>query len=260
MNYFNRNAHYWVNKSERAKLARQHAQIMERTQREDIAESVSNAVIYGPKMPDPVSASGKPEFIYENHGTTEAVLAHGTERHLCALNFASYKNPGGGFLAGSSAQEETLCMDSDLYNVLSRIPDYYEWNNAHKNRALYTNRALWTPGIIFLKDDRMAIADVITCAAPNFPTAEKYGHVTYEENLAVLRMRMVFLKRVLEAQGVRTFITGAWGCGVFGQKPRDVAKLFREIFANSTIEKIIFAVPHDGHGNANADAFKAACK
>lgn len=260
MSYFNRNAHYWVNKADRAKLAKQHTQTMERTHADDIMASVTGSVIYGPKMPDTDGKTGHPDFVYEDLDTVSSVMKHAMDRHLCVLNFASYKNPGGGFLAGSSAQEESLCHASDLYNVLSRIPDYYEYNNAHKNRALYTDRALWTPQIIFEKDDKMAIADVVTCAAPNFPTAEKYGHATYTENLAVLRMRTVFLKRVLEAQGIRTAILGAWGCGVFGQHPEDVAKMFREIFSGSTIQTIVFAVPSGGHGKANAEAFQAVCR
>ena len=40
---------------------------------------------------------------------------------ICALNFASYKNPGGKFMDGSSAQEECLCHESILYEVLSAV-------------------------------------------------------------------------------------------------------------------------------------------
>ena len=40
---------------------------------------------------------------------------------IAVLNFASFKNPGGMFYNGSSAQEESLCHESFLYNVLKKI-------------------------------------------------------------------------------------------------------------------------------------------
>lgn len=48
---------------------------------------------------------------------------------IAALNFASFKYPGGGFLKGSSTQEESLCHKSILYNILQRQrEDFYGEN------------------------------------------------------------------------------------------------------------------------------------
>src|SRR5262245_39998602 len=44
------------------------------------------------------------------------------------LNFASARNPGGGFLNGSQAQEESLVRASGLYGSISRMTDYYGAN------------------------------------------------------------------------------------------------------------------------------------
>lgn len=51
---------------------------------------------------------------------TTQVAAHqfAHEGPLVVLNFASARNPGGGFLGGAKAQEEDLCRCSGLYRTL----------------------------------------------------------------------------------------------------------------------------------------------
>ena len=63
---------------------------------------------------------------------TRALIQEGYEDVLC-LNFASAKNPGGGFLGGSQAQEESIARSTGLYNCQMKVFEYYEVNRKEKS-------------------------------------------------------------------------------------------------------------------------------
>ena len=172
------------------------------------------------------------------------------------LNFASYKNPGGGFLHGMMAQEEALCHASALYNILVQAENFYAWNNQNKEKGMYLNRAIYTPAVPFFnREGKEFPCDVITCAAPNYSNAKRYKMVTPEENFEALASRICFVCDIAEEMKVDTLILGAFGCGVFGQDPEVVAELFRKRLVASPIRRAIFAVPGNTEADSNAKAF-----
>ena len=161
------------------------------------------------------------------------------------------------FINGSKAQEECLCHESFLYNVLLQfVQEFYDWNNKNKNKALYLNRGLYSPGIVFCKDGENAICDVITCAAPNKSVARRYQHVQNEENTKVLKSRIKFVLDIAKENHVGTLILGAFGCGVFGQDAGEVAEIFKEYLetTHKCFEKVVFAVPEGK--DKNLESFK----
>lgn len=91
---------------------------------------------------------------------------------VVALNFASAKNPGGGFLRGAKAQEEDLSRCSALYTCLLTQPTFYQVNRAHDS-LLYTDHLIYSPDVPFFRDDDYALLDapfvlsIITSPAPN---------------------------------------------------------------------------------------------
>lgn len=234
----------------------------------DIEFSSANTKVYdnagAPFVPENDVEDVEIEIIEGFHQKVLFDLKDQLSGKTCIHNFASYKHPGGMFLKGSSAQEEALCHNSFLYNVLVRQKDYYAWNNAHCPNSLYLNRALYSPDIHFINrtpknvtkdaldkvvNDNMPV-DVLTCAAPNISSGRRE---LKENNEVVLISRIQFIHRILEQNKVDYFITGAFGCGVFAQNPREVAEMMKSFICRSAhLKKVFFVIP----AGRNLDEFK----
>ncbi|MGJ7535587.1 MULTISPECIES: TIGR02452 family protein [unclassified Variovorax] len=171
---------------------------------------------------------------------------------VAALNFASARNPGGGFLNGSLAQEESLASCSALYASLLRAPLFYERHRASA-AALYSDSMIVSPNCpVFRSDDGILmdqpeLATFITCAAPNAGAVAKNqpGDIPRIED--VLRTRLELVLALAAQQGCATLVLGAWGCGVFRNDPAMVAQIFRNHLCGSAFwanrfERIVFAV------------------
>ncbi|MEH2060068.1 MAG: TIGR02452 family protein [Nostoc sp.] len=149
------------------------------------------------------------------------------------LNFASAKNPGGGFIKGAHAQEESLTRSSALYKSLLKCREYYDFHRAHKS-LLYSDRIIYSPGCpVFRKDDgtlleEAYLVDFITSCAPNA------GQVWKKEPESVEKIREILYKRgekllsLATYKGCDALILGAWGCGVFRNDPSMVAQMFAD--------------------------------
>ena len=145
---------YWNNKEKRAEQAKKHIKEMEQVYSGRIKESIENSIIYDVDFECSKSYSCKMDIIVEAVDSVSAIINHAKDckNRMAVLNFSSYKNPGGMFINGSKAQEECLCHESCLYNVLSEfVLPFYDWNNRNKNKALYLNRGLYSPSIVFYK-------------------------------------------------------------------------------------------------------------
>ena len=183
---------------------------------------------------------------------------------VCALNFASAKNPGGGFLSGARAQEESLARSSALHPCLTGQMAHYERNRANRS-AIYLDLALWSPDVPFFRDDdggwldRPVHASVITCAAPNASALRQHDRLDPSELDEALHRRAELVLAVAVHHGVDRIVLGAWGAGVFGNDPARVADAFlcllRGRYAHA-FDEVVFAVP-DAAG-ANHRAFATA--
>jgi uncharacterized protein (TIGR02452 family) len=235
----------------------------------DIAEAVraaaSGTVLH--ELGEPLRAAtrtGPTAIDVTGESTIEALrrLAAQPGGHLACLNFASAKNPGGGFLGGAQAQEESLARSSALYPCLLRQPSHYERNRAHHS-AYYLDLAIYSPHVPVIRDDagtwldQPVLASVVTCAAPNTGALHQHGAFDAAMIAATFARRAELVLAVAAHHGVERFVLGAWGAGAFRNDPAVVADAFAALlsgaFANAFAE-VVFAVI-GGPGQRNYDVF-----
>jgi uncharacterized protein (TIGR02452 family) len=159
-----------------------------------------------------------------------AALAQTGDRVGC-LNFASAKNPGGGFLGGAQAQEESLALSSALYPTLMKHFEMYEYNR-NRSTYLYSNYMIYSPEVaVFRNDDGELLADpyslsFVTSPAVNIGAMKNNRLEELVQAEAVMLDRMDKVLALFVHHGIEHLLLGAWGCGVFQNDPADIARYF----------------------------------
>jgi uncharacterized protein (TIGR02452 family) len=199
-----------------------------------------------------------PAISVTRESTLEAA-ARLADENPAVLNFASAKHPGGGFLRGALAQEESIARSSALYHTLIQHPEYYEENKRSQSNSigLYLDYAIYSPDVPIIRNDRGEwleepyTVSFVTSPAPNRRAI--FGNLVEEPDLdeeyveAEIaraffgRMRQVL--SIMAGHGHRTIILGAWGCGVFGNQPAAVASMFKHLLKEHPFfDKVVFAI------------------
>lgn len=191
-----------------------------------------------------------PEVTVLDASATQVILDNGRGYaqfcDMAVLAFASFTNPGGGYIQGYLGQESTLCADSYLYNVLDTQRKWYG-ENRHRNIncELYRNRALVVLAVRFDRNHVHAYADVIVAAAPNAKRARQEYRVGDDALLDALRDRIRFVLAICDELGREKLVLGAWGCDNNGFDAEAVAELFCKELASGDfkVKQVFFAVP-----------------
>jgi uncharacterized protein (TIGR02452 family) len=188
------------------------------------------------------------------------------EGRVLALNFASARNPGGGFLRGAKAQEEDLARASALYPCLVAQREYYETNRAMSS-LLYSDHIIYSPDVPFFRDDELALLErpfalsILTAPAPNAGEELRRDPGAGPALSRALEARAGKLLAVAARHGHRCLVLGAWGCGVFRNDPREVAEVFARWLAHPAFapvfERVLFAIYDRSAGRGVLGAFAA---
>ncbi|MFG3344114.1 TIGR02452 family protein [Streptomyces sp. NPDC048018] len=186
---------------------------------------------------------------------------------VAVLNFASARNPGGGYLNGAQAQEEALCRSSALYATLLRAPRYYEHHRAERD-PFYTDRVIHSPSVPVFRDDGGRLLDepftvgFLTSPAPNAGVIRRRTPELADRIPAALASRAERVLETAAAHGYRRLVLGAWGCGVFQNDPAQVAGTFKALLTGAGrfaghFDEIVFAILDRTRDRATLGAFRS---
>jgi uncharacterized protein (TIGR02452 family) len=166
-----------------------------------------------------------------NESTLDAARRLVQEGHrVAALNFASAKNPGGGFLSGARAQEESLARCSGLYAMLVNNP-MYAYHRSHLD-PMYTPWVIYSPDVpVFRSEEWHLLDEPYLCSfltSPAVNAGALRDRARQEREIRDrMRERMERVLSVAAIHGHAVLILGAWGCGVFKNDPQTIAELFQ---------------------------------
>ena len=215
----------------------------------EVAPEFTESADEAESAPAEEAAPVLPEVTVLDASATQAILDNGRGYaqfcDMAVLAFASFTNPGGGYIQGYLGQEATLCADSYLYNVLDKQRKWYGENRRRNiNCELYRNRALVVPAVRFDRNHVHAYADVIVAAAPNAKRARQEYRVSDGALLDALRDRIRFVLAICDELGREKLVLGAWGCDNNGFDAEAVAELFRKELASGDfkVKQVFFAV------------------
>ncbi len=178
------------------------------------------------------------------------------------LSFASATKPGGGFLSGAQAQEESLARASTLYTSLitPTANQFYELHKKDRRSGFYSHAMLFSPSVIVLRDDAGAWVppyqiEVVTCAAVNAGVVrERAGESPSRDSdvgariESVMRERMARILFLFEQQGLRNIVLGSFGTGVFRNDVSMIADIWFDLLAEGgarfmhSFDRVVFGI------------------
>ena len=248
-----------------------------------IENSIRNQKVYweeeGITVPD-MKGDAAPRLVISEKRTLEAAGPYAREgRRVCALNFASFVQPGGGVKKGAGAQEESICRISTLFPALDdkdTAGPFYEKHRAIAEQNKESGRdfmeyrrnrddCIYTPGVIVFRKDTHDCelmpeedwyeTDIITCAAPDLRNAWQMPDSS--ELYSVIESRVLKVIQAAACHQAEVLILGAFGCGVFRNPPEMVASAFETVLKQygpyfATVE---FALGHNSRDGDNYRAF-----
>jgi hypothetical protein len=207
----------------------------------------------------------------ENGDTVDTAIRLIEEKDgaVCILNMANAYRQGGGWLEGTTAQEETICYRTTLIPTLKisyyPIPDVYpmpdttDQNLEEQDKFAVSRERSNHVGVIFSPKVAInrnggpywepyafdgknpkgifqpMIISVVSAAAVDLRPTSNHERTSWDkypvpELRDIMKDKIRLILRVTVRRRMRRLVLGAFGCGVFRNSPWEVATLFAEVF------------------------------
>ncbi|KAF3909838.1 hypothetical protein ABW21_db0204107 [Orbilia brochopaga] len=144
-------------------------------------------------------------LIARQQGNNEPLM-HPPDNGVICLNMANAFNRGGGFISGSTAQEEALMHRSTLWHTL---PQHYY--------PMTETEAIYSPYVAIYK------------TAQRHDGVDQYSDYIHDHDRAITELKIRQMLRIAGLNGHRRLVLGAFGCGVFKNPKAMVAGMFLKI-------------------------------
>ena len=231
-----------------------------------ITSAAAGTRLYLPDEEIPVPVPRGPEAqVTEVTNETSLAAARRLGAGTACLVFASAKHPGGGFLSGAQAQEESIARSSALHHCQQAAGEFYDFHRRQRDLR-YSDRIIYSPDVpVFRADDGTLLDEpypvsFLTAAAPNLGAIMASQPAAAASVPGVLAARAGRVLAVAAAHGHRKLVLGAWGCGVFRNDPAVVAAAFADCLARTEgqFDHVTFAVLDLQPGTPTRAAFGRA--
>lgn len=170
-----------------------------------------------------------------NMGTIDCILKlreDGIKGNIITLIFANAVTPGGGYLSGSIAQEESICRSTMVFETLQRQNEFYIYNK-EKYTPLHTDRMMYIHNAPIIRDDSLEYLDNYELASfilsPAVNRRIALGKVCTDEEVDyVMDKRIEKILTLAVSKNPEVIVLGAYGCGVFGCDREKVFDIFEQ--------------------------------
>lgn len=211
-----------------------------------------------------------PEIRFANCSTFEAAQSLVEEGFKpLVLDMANPSKPGGSVQEGRGTQEETLCMQSNLYLALKNAEEQAYFPLPDHGGVLLKN-------ITFFRDDHFEFlnspiqVDVFASAAYDCNRTHqadaKKQLIGYDrpENEAEYRegtkAKMRAMLRAAKMNGNDALVLGAFGCGAFRNDPLQLAMWYKDVLSevefHNAFNRVLFGIKTKA-GDVNLVTFKS---